>query len=143
MKETGIVKSSLGSVRLINFPLIPDPRGNLVFAEYDRHLPFAPKRFFVTYDVPENSVRGEHAHKKLEQLIVCLKGSLTVTVEDGCAKEDYLLDSPDKGVYIPPLIWGVQSGHSKDCVMLVLASDVYDESGYIRNYADFLAHVGK
>ena len=64
-----------------------------------------------------------------------------MTVEDGTTKEDYLLDSPEKGLYIPPLIWGVQSGHSADCVMLVLTSDVYQESGYLRKYEEFLAWV--
>jgi len=126
-------------VSLIEFPLIPDPRGSLMFAEFPRHLPFQPKRFFVTYDVPPGSVRGEHAHRRLEQIIVCLKGSLVVTVDDGSVREECFLDNPGTGLYIPPLTWGVQSGHSPDCVMLVLASDVYDESGYLRNYADFLA----
>jgi len=125
-------------VRLLPFPLIPDSRGNLMFAEFPRHLPFQPKRFFVTYDVPVGSVRGEHAHKHLEQIIVCLKGSLAVTVDDGKVREKCILDTPGAGLYIPPLTWGVQSEHTPNCIMLVLASDVYDESGYLRNYAAFL-----
>jgi UDP-2-acetamido-3-amino-2,3-dideoxy-glucuronate N-acetyltransferase len=128
-------------VKLLEFPLIADPRGNLMFAEFPRHLPFQPKRFFMTYDVPVASVRGEHAHKQLEQVIVCVKGSMEVTVDDGAVRERYLLDSPRTALYIPPLIWGVQHGHSEDCVMLVFASDVYNESGYLRNYGDFLACV--
>ena len=129
------------NVRLLEFPSVIDPRGNLMFAEFPNHLPFQPKRFFATYGVPVGSVRGEHAHKRNEQIIVSLKGSVVVTVDDGSAKEEYLLDSPEKGLYIAPLIWGIQSGHSEDCVMLVLASDVYQESGYLRNYAEFLACV--
>jgi UDP-2-acetamido-3-amino-2,3-dideoxy-glucuronate N-acetyltransferase len=128
-------------VRLLPFPLIPDPRGSLMFAEFPKHLPFVPKRFFATYDVPPGSVRGEHAHRHLEQIIVILKGSLVATVDDGLVSEECLLDSPGFGLYIPPLVWGVQSRHSPDCVMLVLASDVYDESGYLRNYDDFRACV--
>lgn len=124
-------------VRLLDFPLIPDARGNLMFAEFPAHLPFQPKRFFTTWDVPEGSVRGEHAHRALEQIIVALKGSLAVTVDDGWNREECLLDSPGIGLYIPPLTWGIQSGHSPDCVMLVLASDVYNEAGYIRSYAEF------
>jgi len=143
MKNTSIADRerdfTCAGVRLIEFPLIPDPRGSLMFAEFPRHLPFQPLRFFVTYDVPAGSVRGEHAHRRLEQLIVCLKGSLVVTVDDGTVREECLLDNPGIGLYIPPLTWGIQSGHSPDCVMLVLASDVYDESGYLRNYDDFLA----
>jgi UDP-2-acetamido-3-amino-2,3-dideoxy-glucuronate N-acetyltransferase len=125
-------------VRLLKFPLIPDARGNLMFAEFPSHLPFVPKRFFTTYDVPVGSVRGEHAHKELEQIIVCLKGSMVVTVDDGTVSEQCLLDSPGAGLYLPPMTWGVQSGHSADCIMLVLASDVYDERGYLRNYPAFL-----
>ena len=128
-------------VRLLKFPLLPDPRGNLVFAEFPRHLPFQPKRYFITYDVPIHSVRGEHAHKQLEQLIVCLKGALVVTVDDGNVREQYTLDSPDVGLYLPPLIWGIQTGHSPDCLMLVLASEVYDEADYLRNYDAFMACV--
>jgi len=125
-------------VRLLKFPLIPDARGNLMFAEFPSHLPFVPKRFFTTYDVPEGSVRGEHAHKELEQIIICLKGSMLVTVDDGMVSEQCLLDTPGAGLYIPPMTWGVQSGHSADCIMLVLASDVYNEKGYLRNYPAFL-----
>ena len=128
-------------VRLLPFPLIPDPRGTLMFGEFPTHLPFQPKRFFVTCDVPAGSVRGEHAHRNLEQIIVSLKGSLVVTVDDGTHRESCLLDHPGAGLYIPPLTWGVQSGHSPDNIMLVLASDVYNESGYLRNYEDFLACV--
>lgn len=130
-------------VRLLSFPLIPDARGNLMFAEFPRHLPFQPKRFFVTYDVPVGSIRGEHAHRRLEQIIVCLKGSMVVTVDDGTIREKCLLDSPGVAIYIPPLTWGIQSDHTPDCIMLVLASDVYDESGYLRNYDNFLACVKK
>jgi dTDP-4-dehydrorhamnose 3,5-epimerase-like enzyme len=125
-------------VKLLPFPLIPDMRGNLMFAEFPKHLPFVPKRFFVTYEVPIGSVRGEHAHRHLEQIIVCLKGSLAVTVDDGMVQEKCLLDTPGAGLYIPPLTWGIQSEHSADCIMLVLASDVYNESGYLRNYSAFL-----
>jgi dTDP-4-dehydrorhamnose 3,5-epimerase-like enzyme len=125
-------------VRLLPFPLIPDARGTLMFAEFPRHLPFVPKRFFTTCDVPPGSVRGEHAHRSLEQIIVCLKGSLVVTVDDGAVREKCLLDTPAAGLYIPPLTWGIQSDHSPDCIMLVLASDIYEESGYLRDYAAFL-----
>jgi len=130
-----------GNVKLLKFPLKTDPRGSLVFGEYPRHLPFQPKRFFMTYDVPTEGVRGEHGHKTLEQIIICLKGSLAVTVDDGSARERYVLDCPNVGIYIPPLVWGIQSEHSADCVMLVLASDVYDESEYLRDYAEFLSYV--
>ena len=140
-EEKGLPAFRCRGVKLIEFPLIKDPRGNLMFAEFPKHLPFQPKRIFMTYDVPQGSVRGEHGHKQLEQLIVCVKGSLKVTVDDGSVIEEYVLDTPGEGIYIPPLVWGIQSNHSEDCVMLVLASDVYNESGYLRNYDEFLAYV--
>jgi dTDP-4-dehydrorhamnose 3,5-epimerase-like enzyme len=128
-------------VKLVPFPLIPDPRGTLMFAEFPKHLPFVPKRIFTTYDVPAGSVRGEHAHRHLEQLIIVLRGAMVVTVDDGTVSEECLLDSPGAGLYIPPMTWGIQSQHTPDCLMLVLASDVYDESGYLRKYDDFMACV--
>jgi len=134
-------KFQCAGVKLLPFPLIPDARGDLMFAEFPKHLPFVPKRFFVTYDVPPGSMRGEHAHKRLEQIAVCLRGSFVFTVDDGTVREDYLLDSPGVGLYVPPLVWGVQSQQSPDCLMLVLASEVYDESGYLRNYEDFLTYA--
>jgi hypothetical protein len=128
-------------VKLVPFPLIPDPRGSLMFAEFPKHLPFVPLRIFTTFDVPVGSVRGEHAHRKLEQLIIVLRGKMMVTVDDGAVSEDCLLDTPGAGLYIPPMTWGIQSQHTPDCLMLVLASDVYDESGYLRKYDDFMACV--
>ena len=128
-------------VRLLPFPLIPDARGSLMSRSFRGDLPFQPKRFFVTYDVPRGSTRGEHAHRHNEQIIVSVRGSLVVTVDDGTVQEKCLLDTPGAALYIPPLIWGVQSDHTPDCIMLVLASDIYDESGYLRNYGEFLACV--
>lgn len=139
--EGELPRFQCAGVRFLKFPLIPDARGNLMFAEFPKHLPFQPMRIFATYDVPPGSIRGEHAHRRLEQMIVCLKGSMVVTVDNGTVRESCLLDSPGLGLYLPPLTWGVQSEHSPDCMMLVLASDLYDESGYLRNYADFLACV--
>jgi UDP-2-acetamido-3-amino-2,3-dideoxy-glucuronate N-acetyltransferase len=128
-------------VKLLPFPLIPDARGNLMFAEFPKHLPFQPRRFFVTYDVPAGSIRGEHGHRTLEQIIVCLKGSLAVTVDDGAVREKCTLDTPGAGLYLPPRTWGIQHEHTADCVMLVLASDGYDEAGYLRDYPAFLQCV--
>lgn len=128
-------------VKLLKFPLITDPRGNLVFGEFPNHLPFQPVRFFMTYGVPDGSNRGGHGHRKLEQLIICAKGSMVVSVDDGSVRDEYLLDSPGIGLYIPPFVWGAQFGHSMDCVMLVLASDVYEEGEYIRDYSEFLECV--
>ena len=128
---------------LYKMPLIHDLRGALTFGQIGVHLPFAPKRFFVVYDVPTSEVRGEHAHKTLHQFLVCVKGTCSVMLDDGRTREELTLDSPTVGLHIPPKIWGVQYKYSADAVLLVLASDVYEASDYIRNYADFLSFIGQ
>jgi len=127
--------------RLVRLPRIVDLRGALSFGEIGAHLPFVPKRFFAIYDVAAREVRGEHAHRELQQFLVCLKGSCVVVLDDGRARDDVALETPQIGLYIPPLVWGIQYLYSSDAVMLVLASDVYSASDYIRNYDEFLALV--
>jgi dTDP-4-dehydrorhamnose 3,5-epimerase-like enzyme len=90
------------------------------------------------FDVPSSDVRGEHAHRKLHQFLVCVKGSCSLVVDDGNNREEIVLDSPSIGVHVPPMIWGVQYKYSPDAVLLVLASDTYDQNDYIRNYDDYL-----
>jgi UDP-2-acetamido-3-amino-2,3-dideoxy-glucuronate N-acetyltransferase len=138
-RDTPIRNSSVTGVTFHSLPVIDDIRGTLSFAEYENHLPFVPKRFFIVYDVPSREVRGEHAHKKLEQFLVCVKGSCSVLVDDGANKEEIRLDSPGIGVYIPAMVWGVQYKYSQDAILLVLASEVYTADDYIRDYEDFLA----
>lgn len=129
----------VNGVRVCQLPIVADLRGNLSFGEYDRHLPFVPKRYFLVFDVPSKEVRGEHAHKRLEQFLVCVKGSCAVVVDDGRNREEIFLDSPGIGLYIPAMVWATQYKYSSDAVLLVLASDVYDAEDYIRNYDEFLA----
>lgn len=127
--------------RLIQLPRITDMRGSLSFGEINAHLPFQPKRFFAIYDVSARDVRGEHAHRDLEQFLVCLKGSCVVVLDDGRERDEVALTTPQVGLYIPPMVWGVQYLYSSDAVMLVLASDIYSAGDYIRNYDEFLAAV--
>lgn len=127
---------------LITVPLVLDPRGAITFGEVEKHLPFAPKRFFVVYDVPSREVRGEHAHKELDEFVVCLRGSCSVVLDDGYLREEIDLDSPTKGLHLPPRIWRVHYKYSADAMLLVLASDIYRASDYIRDYAEFLSFVG-
>lgn len=131
----------VGECALYTLPLVPDMRGSLSVAEYDQHIPFVPKRCFWVFDVPSREVRGEHAHKKLCQYLVCVKGSVSVVVDDGRARAEVTLDEPNRGLYIPPLVWGIQYKYSPDAVLLVLASDAYDADDYLRNYEDFLDFV--
>lgn len=124
-------------------PMIRDLRGNLTAREIGRGLPFAPRRCFTIFDVPSKEVRGEHAHHTCHQLLICLKGSVTCLVDNGRARAEYCLDSPEKALHIPPMIWGTQYKYSQDAVLMVLASHEYDAGDYIREYAAFRALVGQ
>jgi serine acetyltransferase len=129
---------SVKQAKLIKLPHIVDLRGSLTFGEYGQHLPFLPKRYFVIFDVPTQEVRGEHAHKALQQFLICLKGSCSVVVDDGVHRDEVILQGANVGLYLPPMVWATQYKYSSDAVLLVLASDVYDADDYIRDYDEFL-----
>lgn len=133
------VESRVQGVKLYNLPLIEDLRGLLTFGEYDTHLPFLPHRYFVIFDVPSKEIRGEHAHKQLQQLLICIKGSCSVMVDDGQNRDEFILNQPNVGLYIPPMVWGTQYRYSADAILLVLASAAYDANDYIRDYDQFIA----
>lgn len=139
--NTEVSSAILGNVRFHKLPIIRDLRGVLSFGEYSNHLPFLPKRYFLIYDVPSKEVRGEHAHKRLDQFLICVKGACSVVLDDGIDSVEVRLDSPEYGLHIPPMVWAVQYKYTKDAVLLVLASDVYDESDYIRKYDEFIRAV--
>jgi dTDP-4-dehydrorhamnose 3,5-epimerase-like enzyme len=132
-------------VRLIDIPRIEDLRGSLSFAEIEAQLPFVPKRFFVIHDVPSKEIRGEHAHRTLEQLLICLKGSVSCVVDDGENRAEIRLTSPERALYVPPQVWAIQYRYSSDAVLLVLASDKYSAEDYVRDYDEFRAmhHKGR
>ena len=140
-EKFSIEKTSVKDVALYHFPLVNDIRGDLVFGEFEKTVPFIAKRFFVITNVPSLQVRGEHAHSKCHQFLVCTKGSCSVVIDDGKNREEVILDQPNKGVYLPPMTWGVQYKYTSDAVLLVFASDYYDNSDYIRDYDKFLALV--
>jgi len=128
-------------VAIYKFPLISDIRGSLTVGEFEQHIPFAPKRYFMVFDVPSKETRGEHAHRVCQQFLICVRGSCVVLADDGKNRTEALLDSPDKGIYLPPLIWGVQYKYSIDALLLVFASHHYDADDYIRDYDQFLLAV--
>jgi UDP-2-acetamido-3-amino-2,3-dideoxy-glucuronate N-acetyltransferase len=134
---------SVSGVAIYRLPFITDMRGSLTVAEYGQYLPFIPKRYFLVLDVLSKEVRGEHAHKKLHQFLVCVRGSCSIVVDDGINSEEIVLDSPDLGLHIPPMVWGVQYKFTSDAVLLVLASEIYDPEDYIRNYDEFLTLIPK
>jgi acetyltransferase-like isoleucine patch superfamily enzyme/dTDP-4-dehydrorhamnose 3,5-epimerase-like enzyme len=135
----GSHSAGVEGVVLHRLPLIDDVRGMLSFGEFERDVPFPIKRYFLVFGVSSKHIRGEHAHKTLHQFLVCVHGRCNVVVDDGTHRQEFILDSPSIGVYIPPLVWAVQYQYSPDAVLLVLASDYYDPQDYVRDYAEFLA----
>ncbi len=132
-------ESAVAGVTIHRAPMVRDLRGNLTARELGDGLPFEPKRYFVVVDVPSREVRGEHAHRKCAQVLVCLKGSVACVVDDGSQREEITLDSPEIAVHVPPMVWTVQYKYSEDAILLVLASEEYDPKDYIRDYDEFLA----
>ncbi|CAD6542108.1 FdtA/QdtA family cupin domain-containing protein [Paraburkholderia sabiae] len=127
--------------KIIEFPKIADPRGNLTFLEGSRHVPFDIKRIFYLYDIPTGAARGAHAHKQLHQLLICLSGSFDVALDDGSEKKMVHLNRPWQGLHIPPMIWAAELNFDPGSVCLVLASMEFNESDYYRDYDDYLAAV--
>lgn len=125
---------------IIRLPKITDPRGNLTVAE-GASVPFEIKRVYWLYDVPGGESRGGHAHKKLWQLLVATSGSFTVTLDNGVRKDKYLLNHPWQGLIIHNGLWRTIDDFSSGAVCLCLASEMYDESDYIRSYDEFLHYA--
>ena len=131
----------LGHVRLIDLPVVSDPRGDLTFVEGERHVPFPIRRVYYLYNVPVDAVRGGHAHRELEQVVFAISGSFRMKIDDGHQKSEYWLRDPRKGLYINRLIWREMDSFSQGAVCMVLASKPYDEADYLRDYVDFTAAV--
>ncbi len=127
---------------LYELPHVTDARGHLSFAEIHQALPFPVVRYFLVFGVPSREIRGEHAHRTLDQFLVCVHGNCSVRLFDGDSSEEILLNRPDLGLHVPPLLWTTEYKYSPDAVLLVLASDVYREDDYIRDVDDYLALRG-
>ncbi len=117
-----------------------DERGNISVVENSKTIPFDLKRIYYLYDIPGGESRGGHAHKELFQLIIAASGSFTVTLDDGKVKRTFTLNRPYQGLFVVPGIWRTLDDFSSGAVCLVLASNIYDEVDYIRNYEDFLLY---
>lgn len=128
-------------VNLFNFSSLGDSRGELVALEAEKSVPFQIKRVYYLYGTQSGVSRGYHAHKNLKQIAVCLTGKCRMVLDNGFTREQVWLDNPTKGLMIEDLIWREMHDFSEDCVLLVLASEHYDESDYIRNYDDFVRQV--
>jgi hypothetical protein len=134
---------SLENCRMIELPKISDPRGNLTFIEGGQHIPFDIRRVYYLYDVPGGAERGGHAHKALSQLIVAMSGSFDVVLDYGGEKKRFHLNRSYQGLLVCPMIWRELDNFSSGSVCMVLASNVYDEADYYRDYNDYLTALKK
>lgn len=141
-KGTGAESTVVNGVSLHSLPRIADMRGSLIVGEFERSIPFSVNRYFMVFDVPSAETRGEHAHRVCHQFLICVSGSCAVVADDGRHRREFLLDSPELGIHIPPMVWGIQYKYSPDAVLLVFASHYYDNSDYIRDYAEFRQLAG-
>lgn len=128
-------------IKLVDLGLLGDERGSLTVVEELKTVPFEIKRVYYLTGTKPGVSRGFHAHRDLDQLAVCVSGKCRMVLDDGTNKEDVWLDSPDKAIHISGMLWREMHDFSPDCVLLVLASEYYDESDYIREYSEFIQYV--
>lgn len=137
--DGGVAALQVAGVRLHQLKVVPDLRGSLTVGEFEREIPFLPKRYFMVYGVPSREIRGEHAHRVCHQFLVCVHGNCSVVVDDGHRRAEVRLDRINLGLHLPPMTWGIQYRYSADAVLLVFASHHYDPDDYIRDYGEFIA----
>lgn len=125
----------------IKFDVIGDSRGSLVALESNKNIPFDIKRVYYLFGLSSDLPRGFHAHKTLRQVAICISGQCEMLMDDGKSREKVILDSSSKGLLIDTMQWHEMHNFSDDCILVVLASDNYDESDYIRSYEEFLNEI--
>jgi UDP-2-acetamido-3-amino-2,3-dideoxy-glucuronate N-acetyltransferase len=141
---TSVKGCKVPGVRLFEMPQIAElGRGHLTVGRLGAEMPFVPRRFFLTFGVPEGKTRGNHAHRRCQQLLVCTHGACHLRVDDGDESEELVLNCPTVAVLIPPLVWASERLCSPDAVLLVFASHDYEPEDYIRDYAEFLTIVNR
>jgi len=126
---------------VIELPKITDPRGDLSFVESERHIPFEIKRVFYLYNVPAGETRAGHALKQCHQFIIAVSGSFDLLLDDGAGRKRFPLNQPDRGLYVPPMIWREIDNFSTNAVCLVMASEYYNEADYFREYNEFIKAI--
>lgn len=129
--------------KIIDLPMIKNPKGNLTFIEAGRQIPFDIRRVYYLYDIPGGEERGGHAHKALHQLIIAMSGSFDIRLDDGRAKKTVHMNRSYYGLYICPMIWREIDNFSSGAVCMALASEFYDEADYYRDYDQFIRDVRK
>lgn len=125
-------------INWLDFQVLGDERGSLVALEHGRNVPFDIRRVYYIYRTESGVSRGFHAHHNLRQVAMCVSGSCRMVLDDGVTREEVVMDCPTRGLLIEGLMWREMHDFSDDCVLLVLASELYDESDYIRDYDEFL-----
>ena len=140
--QVGTTATCVAGVNLHRMLRVPDIRGSLTVGEFDKSIPFTAKRYFMVFDVPSMETRGEHAHRECHQFLICVRGSCAVVADDGANRQEFLLDRPDIGIHLPPMVWGIQYKYLADAVLLVFASHYYDNADYIRDYSEFRQLAG-
>ena len=144
-RVTGPARNTKGTDRpaagIVELPVFTDERGSLTFGQRGSHMPFTPRRYYAIMGVPEGAVRGQHAHRRQHGFITCLTGAFTIMLDDGTRQRTWRLDTPKRGLYIPPLHWNTLSEFTADAVVLCLASEAYDPLEYLHDYDEFLAAV--
>lgn len=124
--------------KVFDFEVHSDPRGKLTSLSNNQEIPFEIKRIYYTWDMPKEAIRGGHAHKKLDEVMICLHGSCDFVLDDGKEKVTITLDKPNKGLYIPAWLWRDFRNFSSDCIVALIASDYYNTEDYIRDYNEYL-----
>jgi dTDP-4-dehydrorhamnose 3,5-epimerase-like enzyme len=128
-------------INLIDFKSLGDDRGQLFSLEGNQNIPFDIKRIYYMYGMQSDVPRGFHAHKELQQVAICIKGSCKLQMDDGRIKEEVVIGKANVGLVIDKLIWHEMHDFSDDCILMVIASDHYDENDYIRNYKQFIKFI--
>jgi WxcM-like, C-terminal len=132
---------AIADCQLFELPRVQDPRGNLTFVEGTRQIPFPIRRVYYLYDVPGGAERGGHAHLALHQFVIAMSGSFDIVLDDGFDKRRVHLNRSYKGLYIPPMTWRELDNFSSGSVCMVLASEFFEESDYLRDYSQFMCCV--
>lgn len=128
-------------IKLVNLKPVTDKRGTLVSIDGSKSISFDVKRIYYLFGSSKDVSRGHHAHKNLKQLVICISGSCKIILDDGTIREEYLMNSKIEGLLIEGLIWREMHEFSEDCILLVLASELFDESDYIRDYNEFIKEI--
>lgn len=133
--------ATIDDCRIVRLQNQIDSRGGLVIAEATKEVPFDIKRVFYSFNIPDKKSRGAHAHRSCKQFLIAPTGSFIVEVDDGFRKKRILMDDPLNGLYVPPGVWASELEFEPSAICLVFASELYDESDYIRSYEDYLIYA--